>query len=114
MIAAEGILTTRGGASSHAALVARQMGKICVCGAHDMDIDYAKKTLSGNGVTLKEGDYLSLNGFVGNIYSGKLKAAPSEVIQALLERKASARKSATFKKFTKLMSWTDKLRNIKM
>ena len=56
MIAAEGILTTRGGASSHAALVARQMGKICVCGAHNMGIDYVKKTLSGNGVTLKEGD----------------------------------------------------------
>jgi len=49
MIAAEGILTTRGGASSHAALVARQMGKICVCGAHDMDIDYKKKTLTVNG-----------------------------------------------------------------
>ncbi|MCH1409753.1 MAG: pyruvate, phosphate dikinase, partial [Verrucomicrobiales bacterium] len=49
MIAAEGILTTRGGASSHAALVARQMGKICVCGAHDMKIDYSKKTLSGHG-----------------------------------------------------------------
>ncbi|MDP6933465.1 MAG: PEP-utilizing enzyme, partial [Myxococcota bacterium] len=48
----------------HAALVARQMGKICVCGAHDMDINYAKRTLSGNGVTLKEGDFLSLNGFV--------------------------------------------------
>ena len=91
MIAAEGILTTRGGASSHAALVARQMGKICVCGAHDIDIDYTKKTLTGNGVTLKEGDSLSLNGFVGNIYSGRLKAAPSEVIQALLENKASAR-----------------------
>ena len=112
MIAAEGILTTRGGASSHAALVARQMGKICVCGAHNMDIDYAKRTLSGNGVTVKEGDFLSLNGFVGNIYSGKLKAAPSEVIQALLKKKASARKSATYKKFNQLMSWADKLRKL--
>ena len=112
MIAAEGILTTRGGASSHAALVARQMGKICVCGAHDMDIDYARKTLSGNGITLKEGDFLSLNGFVGNIYSGKLKAAPSKVIQALLEKKASAMKSTTYKKFTQLMSWADQLRTL--
>jgi len=112
MIAAEGILTTRGGASSHAALVARQMGKICVCGAHDMDIDYARKTLSGNGITLKEGDFLSLNGFIGNIYSGKLKAAPSKVIQALLENKASAKKSTTYKKFTQLMSWADKLRTL--
>ena len=60
MIAAEGILTTRGGASSHAALVARQMGKVCVCGAHGMEIDYSKKTLSGAGVTLKEGDFLNI------------------------------------------------------
>ncbi len=112
MIAAEGILTTRGGASSHAALVARQMGKICVCGAHDMDIDYGKKTLSGNGVTLKEGDYISLNGFVGNIYAGELKTAPSEVIQALLENKASAKKSPTYKKFIQLMGWADKLRKL--
>ena len=112
MIAAEGILTTRGGASSHAALVARQMGKICVCGAHDMDIDYGKKTLSGHGVTLKEGDYLSLNGFEGNIYAGELKAAASQVIQGLLENKAAAKRSATYKKFTELMEWADKHRKL--
>ncbi len=112
MIAAEGILTTRGGASSHAALVARQMGKVCVCGAHDMDINYAKKTLSGHGVTLKEGDYLSLNGFVGNVYSGELKTSPSQVIQGLIEGKAAAKKSATYKKFVQLMGWADKLRKL--
>jgi pyruvate,orthophosphate dikinase len=112
MIAAEGILTTRGGASSHAALVARQMGKICVCGAHDMDIDYGKKTLSGAGVTLKEGDFLSLNGFAGSIYAGELKAAPSQVIQGLLEGKAAAKRSATYKKFTELMEWADKHRTL--
>ncbi|MDP4849964.1 MAG: PEP-utilizing enzyme, partial [Verrucomicrobiales bacterium] len=84
MIAAEGILTTEGGASSHAALVARQMGKICVCGAHSMTIDYGRKTLSGNGVTLKQGDFLSLNGFVGNVYAGEIKASPSQVIQGLI------------------------------
>jgi len=112
MIAAEGILTTRGGASSHAALVARQMGKICVCGAHDMTVDYSKKTLSGNGVTLKEGDFLSLNGFVGNIYAGELKTAPSQVIQALLEGKAAAKKSDTYKKYSQLMTWADQHRKL--
>jgi pyruvate,orthophosphate dikinase len=112
MIAAEGILTTRGGASSHAALVARQMGKVCVCGAHDMAIDYVKRTLSGNGVTLKEGEYLSLNGFVGNVYAGELKTSPSQVIQGLIENKASAKKSATYQKFIQLMSWSDKLRKL--
>jgi pyruvate,orthophosphate dikinase len=112
MIAAEGILTTRGGASSHAALVARQMGKVCICGAHGMDIDYARKTLNGNGVTLKEGDYLSLNGFVGNVYAGELATSPSQVIQGLLENKATAKKSATYKKFVQLMGWADKLRTL--
>ena len=112
MIAAEGILTTRGGASSHAALVARQMGKICVCGAHDMTVDYSKKTLSGGGVTLKEGDFLSLNGFVGSIYAGELKTAPSQVIQALLEGKAAAKQSQTYKKYDQLMKWADQYRKL--
>jgi pyruvate,orthophosphate dikinase len=112
MIAAEGILTTRGGASSHAALVARQMGKICVCGAHDMDIDYGKKTISSNGITLKEGDFMSLNGFVGNVYAGEIKTAPSQVIQGLLEGKASAKKSDTYKKFILLMKWADSIRTL--
>ncbi|MDF1852020.1 MAG: pyruvate, phosphate dikinase [Verrucomicrobiales bacterium] len=112
MIAAEGILTTRGGASSHAALVARQMGKICVCGAHDMTVDYSKKTLSGGGVTLKEGDFLSLNGFVGSIYAGELKTAPSQVIQALLEGKAAAKRSQTYKKYDQLMKWADQYRKL--
>ena len=112
MIAAGGILTTEGGASSHAALVARQMGKVCVCGAHNMTIDYSKKTLTGNGVVLKEGDEISLNGFVGNIYSGSIKTSPSKVIQGLIENKAAAKRSDTYKKFTMLMEWTDKLRKL--
>jgi pyruvate,orthophosphate dikinase len=112
MIAADGILTTEGGASSHAALVARQMGKVCVCGAHNMTIDYAKGTLVGNGVTLKQGDVLSLNGFVGNVYKGEIKSSPSQVIQGLIENKAAAKKSATYKKFIELMKWTDKHRKL--
>src|ERR1051326_2121173 len=62
MIAAEGILTARGGVSSHAALVARQMGKVCVCGATGIQIDYQKRTLSANGTTLNRGDYISIDG----------------------------------------------------
>ena len=87
MIAADGILTTEGGASSHAALVARQMGKVCVCGAHGMTIDYSKKTLSGNGVTLEEGDDLSLNGFVGNVYKGSIKSSHLKLFKASLKIK---------------------------
>jgi pyruvate,orthophosphate dikinase len=88
------------------------MGKICVCGAHNMSIDYAKGTLSGEGTTLKEGDYLSINGFVGKIYAGELQTAASQVIQALLENKAAAKRSATYKKFTQLMSWADRHRKL--
>ena len=77
-----------------------------------MTIDYGKKTLSGNGVTLKEGDDLSLNGFVGNVYKGSIKSSPSQVIQGLIENKAAGKRSDTYKKFMELMSWTDKLRKL--
>src|ERR1700756_791886 len=68
MIAAEGILTARGGVSSHAALVARQMGKVCVCGASGIQIDYQNRTLSANGTTFNEGDFLSISGTAGEVY----------------------------------------------
>jgi pyruvate, orthophosphate dikinase len=65
MIAAEGILTARGGVSSHAALVARQMGKVCVCGASALQVDYDKKTVTVGGQTFNEGDFLSIDGTAG-------------------------------------------------
>ena len=77
-----------------------------------MTVDYSKKTLSGGGVTLKEGDFLSLNGFVGSIYAGELKTAPSQVIQALLEGKAAAKQSQTYKKYDQLMKWADQYRKL--
>src|SRR6059058_4854410 len=73
MIAAEGILTARGGVSSHAALVARQMGKVCICGASELQINYSAKTMTVKGKTYKEGDYLSINGTVGEVYPGEIK-----------------------------------------
>ena len=109
MIAAEGIITARGGVSSHAALVARQMGKVCVCGAASLDIDYTAKTLTAGGQTFKEGvDYLSIDGTSGIIYAGEVKTAPSEVIQGLLHNDATAKKGATYKNFVKLMDWCSK------
>ena len=112
MIAAEGILTSRGGVSSHAALVARQMGKICVCGASEIDIDYNKKTVSANGIKLKEGDYLSINGTTGNIYAGELAPAPSEVIQALIDGDKKALRGETYQKYAQLIGWADKIRKL--
>ncbi|MEM7144490.1 MAG: pyruvate, phosphate dikinase [Verrucomicrobiota bacterium] len=112
MIAAEGILTSRGGVSSHAALVARQMGKICVCGAAEVDINYDKKTVKAGGVTLKEGDYISINGTTGQIYADNISTAPSQVVQALIEGNASAKRSQTYKKFKQLIAWADKTRKL--
>ena len=108
MIAANGILTARGGVSSHAALVARQMGKICVCGAADVQINYAKRTMKIGKMNFKEGDFLSIDGTSGEIYPGEVKTAPSEVIQGLLENKATAKRSRTYKNFTQIMSWCAK------
>ncbi len=105
MIASEGILTARGGVSSHAALVARQMGKVCVCGASALRIDYDKRELEVNGTIYKEGDYLSIDGTSGTVYAGELKTAPSEVIQGLLYGNAAAKKSRTYLNFTQLMKW---------
>ncbi len=65
MIAAEGILTARGGVSSHAALVARQMGKVCVCGADEVIVDYNNRTVTVGGMTFNEGDYMSIDGTSG-------------------------------------------------
>ncbi len=108
MIAANGILTARGGVSSHAALVARQMGKICVCGAADVQINYAKRTMKIGSLNFKEGDYLSIDGTSGEIFAGEVSTAPSEVIQGLLENKASAKRSQTYKNFTQIMDWCAK------
>jgi len=108
MIAAEGILTARGGVSSHAALVARQMGKVCVCGAADLDIDYKARTVKVNGSTYKEGEYLSINGTTGEIFDGELKTAPSEIIQVLVDKKLSPKKSRDYGYFAQLMNWCEK------
>jgi pyruvate,orthophosphate dikinase len=105
MIAAEGILTARGGVSSHAALVARQMGKVCVCGASAVHVDYAAKTMTVDGKTYKEGDSLSIDGTSGSVYAGEVKTAHSEVVQGLVEGDEQAKKSGTYKNFAQLMKW---------
>ena len=79
MAAAEGIVTARGGMTSHAAVVARGMGKCCVSGAGALNVDYKARTVGIDGVTLKEGDYISLNGSTGEIYFGEVKTKPAEV-----------------------------------
>ena len=111
MIAADGILTSRGGVSSHAALVARQMNKVCVCGASDVIIDYKAKTLKIGRKVLKEGSDISIDGTTGAIYAGHVATAPSEVDQ-VLNGKMKAEKSYTYQMFAQVMKWADKYRKL--
>ncbi|MDD5198931.1 MAG: pyruvate, phosphate dikinase [Terrimicrobiaceae bacterium] len=105
MIAAEGILTAKGGVSSHAALVARQMGKVCICGASALHIDYEKRTVTASGQTFAEGDFLSIDGTAGTVYAGQVATAPSEIVSGTLEGDQAARKTEKFRNFTQLMKW---------
>jgi pyruvate, orthophosphate dikinase len=81
MIAAQGILTSRGGKTSHAAVVARGMGKTCVCGADALDVDIAGRTFTVDGRTVAEGDVISIDGTSGKIYLGEVPVEPSEVVR---------------------------------
>ncbi len=112
MIAAEGILTARGGVSSHAALVARQMGKVCVCGAQDIHVDYAARQMRVKGRVFKEGDYLSIDGTVGEVFEGQVKTAPSEIVQVLVNKTLDSKKSQTYRQFAMLMKWADDARRL--
>jgi pyruvate, orthophosphate dikinase len=105
MIADEGILTARGGVSSHAALVARQMGKVCVCGASAVQIDYDAKTATIAGRTFGEGDFLSIDGTSGAVYAGQIKTAPSEIIAGLVNGDKAAQATEKFKNYVQLMKW---------
>lgn len=113
MLHSQGILTTRGGVSSHAALVARQLGKVCICGAGDITINYEKKTLTANGITLKEGDYISINGTTGLVYQGLIESADSEV-KRVLDGSMKAKDSYTYELFNTVMEWSDKYRKLRI
>jgi pyruvate,orthophosphate dikinase len=115
MKAAVGILTARGGMTSHAALVARQMGKVCVAGAGELEIHYARKRLAVSGHTLKEGDWLSLDGTTGEVIEGQLATRPSDVMTALFGKGAAATKAKqgpVYKAFSQLMKWADAKREL--
>src|SRR5262249_11071280 len=98
MHAAEGILTTRGGMTSHAAVVARGMGKLCVSGAGAIRVDYATATLSAAGTTLRKGDIITIDGSTGQVLAGKV---------AMHEPALSG-------EFSTLMGWADKVRQLKV
>ncbi len=112
MNAAQGILTARGGMTSHAALVARQMGKVCVAGVGELDIDYRKKTMSVKGNTAKEGDYVSLDGTTGEVFVGQVKTIPSEVLRVMVDKTLKPEASEVYQYFALVMQWADEARKL--
>jgi pyruvate,orthophosphate dikinase len=116
MHVSEGILTARGGMTSHAALVARQMGKVCVAGCGSLKINYreGKISVEGKDVVVKQGDYISIDGTTGEVIVGKLETHPSEVIQVLITKTLEPKASPIFGTYESLMKWADSYRRLKL
>jgi pyruvate,orthophosphate dikinase len=113
MHSAAGILTTRGGLTSHAAVVARGMGRPCVVGAGSLRVDYNKGELRSEGhEPLEEGDWVSIDGTTGEVIGGKLDTRPSEVIQVLLEGSLKPEDSEVYRNFDRLLKWADEIRTL--
>jgi len=116
MVASQGILTARGGMTSHAALVARQMGKVCVAGCESLRIDYKARTLrvDGRDETLREGEDLSIDGSTGEVFRGRIDTQPSEVVRVLIDRTLDAASAPVYKLYAQLMTWADKARRLRV
>ena len=112
MDASEGILTARGGMTSHAALVARQMGKVAVVGCEALDIDYRARTFKAGAALVEEGDWVSIDGFTGEVILDRLETRHSEVLQVLLEKSLKPEGSDTFKYYDDVMKWADAERKL--
>lgn len=112
MKAAEGILTAVGGVSSHAALVSRQMGKVCIVGAGELNIDYNAGTVSVGGRTVREGDDISIDGFTGEVFAGAIANHPSEVVQVLIKKELAPESSDVYRRFKQVMDWAEEYRTL--
>ncbi len=112
MWAAEAILTSTGGATSHAAVVARGWGKCCVVGCGDLDIDYKKRQMTAGKRVIKEGDEISIDGTSGEIMAGHVETSASPVVSGVVEGNKKALKDPICKTYQEIMKWTDKYRKI--
>ena len=110
MNAATGFLTARGGMTSHAAVVARQMGKVCVAGCDAVEVLDGQSVRIG-AKTFREGDYLSINGSTGNVYEGDIPVVESEIIQ-VIQGKLDPKKSEKYQRFATILSWADSMRKL--
>jgi len=114
MAAAKGILTAKGGRTSHAAVVARGMGKCCVTGCSALEIDYDKEQMTVNGLILKQGDPISIDGTTGEVLRYRLETQPSEIVQVLIDKTMKPEDSLIFQQYKKFMGWVDAIRAMKV
>jgi pyruvate,orthophosphate dikinase len=118
MNASLGFMTAFGGMTSHAALVARQMGKVCIVGCDALSFDYHGRVMNvttpKGTVTVKEGDWISIDGFTGEVISGRVDTTPSEVIRVLIEKNLDGGEAPVYQRYAKLMSWADSARRLKV
>ncbi len=112
MHAAVGILTTRGGATSHAAVVARGMGRTCIVGAGEITVDHAHGEIRSKGLRAAEGDWISIDGTAGEVILGKLPTQPSEVLQVVVEGTIRPEQSTVHRAFTRILEWADARRRL--
>lgn len=116
MAVSEGILTERGGMTSHAALVARQMGKVCVAGCGALEIDYRKGEMrvEGSPMVLREGDDISIDGATGEVIAGKLPTRSSEIVEVLVDRTRKPEDAPSWEVYRQLMEWADRYRRLQV
>ena len=116
MNAAQGILTARGGMTSHAALVARQMGKVCVAGCEALLIDYKAREMriADRAEVVREGDFISIDGTTGDVYLGEIPTSPSEVVRVLVDRTLEPSHAPVYQLYAQLMKWADKGRRLRV
>ena len=112
MHAAVGVLTTRGGATSHAAVVARGMGKTCVVGAGEITVDHGHGKIRARKLEVSEGDWISVDGTAGEILVGKLATQPSEVLQVVLQGTIRPEDSPVYRAFQRILEWADARRRL--
>jgi pyruvate,orthophosphate dikinase len=113
MVASRAILTARGGMTSHAAVVARGMGKCAVVGARDVHVDHERRRFTAGEVTIAEGEYLTLDGSSGNVYQGDLPTVPSEVVR-VVSGQLLADRAPVYRAFSRLLGWADEVRTLRV
>ncbi|HKO17134.1 MAG TPA: pyruvate, phosphate dikinase [Gemmatimonadaceae bacterium] len=113
IVAARAVVTARGGMTSHAAVVARGMGKCAVVGAHDLHVDLPKRQFTAGSTTINEGDWITVDGASGKIFKGDLPTTPSEVVQVVRGMR-SERGAPTYEAFARVLGWADEVRRLRV